>query len=189
MKINKRMQQLKLTKYSLSKMSEVPYATISDICNGKTDLRKCCSETVYRLAKALNVTMEELLADFIEERPDFELFKSEVCHRVRRMGDKEFIKYTLDSRMIRIYYDREWYPESLYLLAMVDYLSRINNIPLCNSYDDLRQVRLSETIYPRDILLISLVFENDDVKKEAYQNAIPEFKRYNIVENEVRNVI
>ena len=50
-----------MTKYRLSKQSGVPYATLSDICSGKTEITKCSAETIYRLAKELGVTMEELL--------------------------------------------------------------------------------------------------------------------------------
>ncbi len=39
---------------------------------------------------------------------------------------------TLERQEIRDYYNRKWYPESLYLLAMLDYLSRVNDIPICD---------------------------------------------------------
>ena len=42
------------------------------------------------------------------------------------MGDVDFIIHTLESNEIRVLFDRRWYPEALYLLAMIDYLSRIN---------------------------------------------------------------
>lgn len=50
-----------MTKYKLAKESGVPNATLSDICSGKTRLGKCSSDTLYRLAKALGVSMEELI--------------------------------------------------------------------------------------------------------------------------------
>ena len=31
----------KMSVYRLAKLSEVPYATVNDICNGKTKLEKC----------------------------------------------------------------------------------------------------------------------------------------------------
>ncbi len=39
----------------------------------------------------------------------------------------------LETDEIRSLYDKHRYPEALYLLAMVDYLSRENGIPLCIS--------------------------------------------------------
>ena len=59
--ITELMQKNAMTKYALAKKSGVPYSTISDITNGKTRLEKCEAETVYRLAKALDSTVEELL--------------------------------------------------------------------------------------------------------------------------------
>ena len=50
----------KMTKYRLAVLSDIPHATLSDICSGKTKLEKCSAETVYKLAKALNVPMELL---------------------------------------------------------------------------------------------------------------------------------
>lgn len=63
----------------------------------------------------------------MEKRCSFELFKSNVCHRLKEQGDIDFLIETLKEDMIRQYYDKKWYPESFYLLAMVDYISRENN--------------------------------------------------------------
>ena len=50
-----------LSRYRLSKISGIPWATLSDICTGKKNLEKCSAGTILRLAKALNLTMEETL--------------------------------------------------------------------------------------------------------------------------------
>ena len=49
-----------MTKYRLALEAGVPHATLNDICSGKTKLEKCSAETVYKLAKALGVSMELL---------------------------------------------------------------------------------------------------------------------------------
>ena len=183
------LQEKNMSVYRLAKTSHIPYATVNDIYNGKTRLEKCSAETVYRLAHALNVSMEELLAPCFIKRSSFENFKSTVCHRVKELGDINFIIDTLESQDIRTYYNRKWYPESLYLLAMLDYLSRENDVPICDDYDDLRRCRLEKPVYPAGILALSAAAQNDAAIKEAAKTAIPEFMRFNIVENEVRNVI
>lgn len=189
MTIQYALKQRNMSIYRLAKVSEVPYATVNDICNGKAQLEKCSAETIYRLARALDVSMEELLAPCFLKRSSFENFKSTVCHRVKELGDINFIADTLESEEIRTYYDRKWYPESLYLLAMLDYISRENDIPLCNDYDDLRRCRLEKPIYPASIRAVSAASKSDAALKRAAATAIPEFKRFNIIENEVRNVI
>ena len=152
-------------------------------------MEKCSAETIYRLAHALDVSMEELLAPCFVKRISFENFKSTVCHRVKELGDLDFIMDTLENQEIRTYYERKWYPESLYLLAMLDYISRENGSPLCDDYDDLRRCRLEKPIYPASIRAVSAASKSDAALKRAAATAIPEFKRFNIIENEVRNVI
>ena len=189
MTIQDALKEQKMSIYRLAKVSEVPYATLNDICNGKTRLEKCSAETIYRLAKALNVSMEELLAPCMVKRPSFENFKSTVCHRVKEQGDIPFIIDTLERQDIRSYYDRKWYPESLYLLAMLDYLSRENDVPLCDEYDDLRRCKRAELVYPASVRAMSTAAKNDAAMKHAIAAAIPEFLRFNIVESEVRNIV
>lgn len=183
------LRQNGISMYRLAKDSGVPYSSINDICNGKTRLEKCGADTVYRLSKALGVTMETLLEPYMKERISFELFKSNVCHQLKLLGDVQFLIQELEADNIRSYYGRGWYPESLYLLAMVDYLSRINGIPLCNKYDDLRHAKLEKTIYPSSITAMAAASGDDQIRKEASTAAIPEFMRFNIVESEVRDVV
>lgn len=189
MTIQEALRRKNMTIYRLAKNSGVPYATVNDIVNGKTQLEKSSAETLYRLAYTLEVSMEELLTPYLVKRTDFENYKSSVCHRVKEQGDIDFIINTLESQEIRVYFDKKWYPESLYLLAMVDYISRENDIPICDDYDDLRICKLDEPVYPASLRAMAIASNNDSVLKDAYVNAIPEFKRFNIIENEVRNVI
>ncbi len=175
--------------YRLAKMSEIPYATVNDIVNGKTRLEKCSGETIYRLSRALGVSMEELLAPCMIRRPSFENFKSTVCHQVKEKGDIAFIIDILEHQDIRTYYERKWYPESLYLLAMLDYLSRENNVPLCDEYDDLRRCKLEKPVYPAGIRAISAAARDDTALRQAADKAIPEFRRFNIIESGVRDVV
>ena len=125
----------------------------------------------------------------MEKRCSFELFKSNVCHRLKEQGDIDFLIETLKEDMIRQYYDKKWYPESFYLLAMVDYISRENNVPICNDYDDLRRQRMQEMIYPAGVLLTARVLGDESIKEQALKEAIPEILRFNIVESDIRNVI
>lgn len=132
--------------------------------------------------------MEYLVEPYIEKRLDFELFKSDVCHRLKDLGDVSFLIETLEKNDIDYYYRKKWYPESFYLLAMVDYLSRLNDVPLCGEYSELRKKKLKQTIYPSSVLALALATKDESVKTDAVKNSIPEFIRFNIVENEVRDV-
>ena len=154
MLITEQLEKKQMTKYKLSKLSGVPQTTINDICTGKVDLEKCSAGTLYRIAKVLGVSIEEILESAVSEhRASFETFKSNVCHNVKNMGDVDFMIHVLESDEIRTLYERKWYPEALYLLAMLDYLSRENNIPLCTKYDDIRTRRLAKPVYPIGVLI------------------------------------
>ena len=61
MSINEILTENGMTKYRLAKLSGVPHATLNDICSGKTRIEKCSGETLYKLAKALSVSMETLM--------------------------------------------------------------------------------------------------------------------------------
>ena len=55
------LEQKKISKYHLSKISGVPKTTIADICAGRSDIERCTAKTVMQLAKALECTMEEIM--------------------------------------------------------------------------------------------------------------------------------
>jgi len=188
MNINTLLDKKGMTKYRLAKTSGVPQTTVIDICSGKAKIENCSGETIYKLAKTLGVSMESLVSDSMEHRPGFETFKSNVCHSVKDMGDLDFLISTLETGKIRELYERKWYAESLYLLAMADYLSRENGFPLCAEYNDIRQAKLLKTVYPSGVLAMCAAYKSDEPKSESLREAIPEFLRHNIVEAEVRNV-
>lgn len=55
------LDQRKITKYHLSKISGVPKTTINDICSGKSEIERCSAKTVQQLAKALDCSMEDIM--------------------------------------------------------------------------------------------------------------------------------
>lgn len=184
------LEQQNLSTYQCSKLSGIPYTTLLELVKGKTSIEKCTAETFYRLSSALNITMDELYQQLhsSEIRVSFETFKSNVCHLVKEKGDIDFIIDTLQSDNIGRYWSHKWYPEAYYTLAMVDYLSRENQLPLCKNYDSIRSTSLKKTIYPRDIELAANLDPSLDIKEQAVAESIPEFIRFNIVEKEIRNV-
>ena len=136
--------------------------------------------------------MENLLLDNgkpAECRISFEVFKSNVCHLVKDKGDVEFLLSVLESQEIRRLYQKRWYPEALYLLAMVDYLSRVNGISLCKAYSNLRAAKLKTVLYPTGLVLEAKAANNPSLLKQSEQDAIPEFMSHNIVERDVRDVV
>mgnify|MGYP005786535909 FL=1 len=93
MEINKLLQEKGLTKYRLSVLSGVPHATLSDLCNGKTSIGKCSVETIYKLAKALGVSMETLVEDAFKPKPSGE----ELREKSYEYGLPEYLQSDLDA--------------------------------------------------------------------------------------------
>ena len=85
------LEERSMTIYQCAKLSGIPYTTLSEVVRGKTRIEMCSAETVYRLSKVLNVSMEDLMTDSLEARTDFEIFKSNVCHLVKDYDDLDFI--------------------------------------------------------------------------------------------------
>lgn len=194
MYLNDLLTEKKISRYRLAKESGVAQTTIADICSQKTRIEKCSADTLYKIAKTLHVSMESLIEQEMDAkntepyRSSFEIFKSNICHIVKDKGDIDFIIDTLSSDEVRTLYNRKWYAEAFYLLAMVDYLSHENNVPLCTNYNDIRSQKLQDTIYPTSAILSDTAMKTDIHRKKCIENAIPEFMNFNIVESEIRNV-
>ena len=182
------LQEKNMSIYQCSKLSGIPYTTLSELVRGKTNLENVSVGVAYKLSKVLNVTIEDLLELVNEQRIDFEIFKSNVCHLVKTNGDLDYIINTLQKDEVNRYWEKKWYPEAFYILAMIDYLSRINDIPLCDKYDHIRTKSLKEPLFPKGIKMISNLKSNTDIEDESIKEAIPEFLRFNIIEKDVYNV-
>lgn len=76
------------TKYRLAMKAGIPHATLSDICSGRTRIEKCSAETVYKLAKALNVPMELLTEDGIRQTEREQAYE---------FGLPEYLQHDLDA--------------------------------------------------------------------------------------------
>lgn len=66
MTIQQLMHDMQMSRYRLSKISGIPWTTLADIYSGKTHLNRCGAGTLFKLSKALGLSIEELLALEIE---------------------------------------------------------------------------------------------------------------------------
>lgn len=91
MTINEIINERNITKYRLSKLSGVPNTTISDICSGKTSITKCSVETLYKISKVLDVTMEFLVEETYKSKINSDREKS------FEYGLPEYLQHDLDE--------------------------------------------------------------------------------------------
>ena len=175
--------------YECSKKSGIPYSTLMDIMKGNTLIERVSSRNLHALAATLGMTMDALYSHMnVPERTSFETFKSQVRHEVKRLGDKIFIEEILGSDIISTYWRWEWYYEAFYLLGMLDYLCRVNKIATPVKYDNIREYKLPDTVYPMDLEIAAKFSTGLDNRERAKEESIPEFMKYNIVEKEIRDV-
>ena len=175
------LKEKKISLYKLADLSGVSYTTIFNIVHDKADIKKCAVGNVLRIANTLKLSVEDLVF-LCDSKYNYTVFKSEQCHLVHRLGEVEYIIDVLQERKIDYYWNLCCYAEAMYLVAMIDYLSRLNNIPICADYNYIRGCKLKEKRYPIDTRIERNLTNNDAVLEDAEKKGIPEFLRFNIVE-------
>ena len=83
MSLKEMIEQQHLTRYKVAKMCNIPQSTMRDLCSGKTDIKKASVETLYKLAKAFSISMEELL------------LKLSIDEKTAKRLDQSYLEYDL----------------------------------------------------------------------------------------------
>lgn len=170
-----------------SNISGIPYSTLLDIVNGKTFLSNSATSVTYRLSKVLNYPMEELVSiDIFYREESWDNFRSNVQHELKSMGDRNFLMRMVSDDIPNKYWEADRIKEALYLVAMFDYLCRINNMPRYNGFARLRDYKLNELCVSQDYIISDMLGINN--REDEIKNAIPEFLKYNILEGNIRDV-
>ena len=206
MYLNELMNACHMSRAELSARSNIPESTLRAILNGKAQLDRCEAATLYNIAYALDVSVEDLLEGYWDalERDapariavhddsslmNFYVLADSMLGRLRATGDLAFIDGIDQNGWIeRLYQGRE-YRCALFLLGMMDYLCRKNGVRQVARYDEYRKARLDGPVYA----LRTLNVNDDDgafqrARTEAENSAIPELGRYGIymTEEDIRH--
>ena len=160
MYLNELMNACHMSRAELSARSNIPESTLRDILNGKAQLDRCEAATLYNIAYALDVSVEDILEDYWEELAlgrtahtripvhddhslmNFYVLADSMLGRLRATGDLAFIDGIDQNGWIeRLYQGRE-YRCALFLLGTMDYLCRKNGVRQVARYDEYRKARL-----------------------------------------------
>ena len=206
MYLNELMNACHMSRAELSARSNIPESTLRDILNGKAQMDRCEAATLYNIAYALDVSVEDILEGYWDalERDapariavhddsslmNFYVLADSMLGRLRATGDLAFIDGIDQNGWIeRLYQGRE-YRCALFLLGMMDYLCRKNGVRQVARYDEYRKARLDGPVYA----LRTLNVNDDDgafqrARTEAENSAIPELGRYGIymTEEDIRH--
>lgn len=172
--------------YKCSKETGIPYATLSDIANFKSEPGNISTSILCLLAEYFDVSMDDMYTILmLRERVPFSNFRSEMCHKFKRNGDIKMLAYIRKGNYIPILWKLEWYPESLYLLAMLDEITEKNNAQICPDYDWYRKQKMKNLIIPPDIAMEVKLSGNENKLNFLKENADRYFMKYNILEGEL----
>ena len=180
--------------YQLEKASHISHATLNDIYNERSNIDNCSILVMSKIAASLNMDIDDLYKkltyrdlSLFTYNEDFDLFKSDTLQRLKREKEEDFIKRMATTDVINNFYQNNKYKEALYLLALLDYLSKKNSLPLLKQYDYLRDYKLDK-VYVSKSLYLLLAYKSTTITS-IYKECIKEFLKYNIVEAEIDNVI
>lgn len=176
-----------------SKLTGIPYSTLHELVSGKKDIRNCSMEMGYKISKVLDISMEQLYFESEKEKFDyqkFDMFKSNVCHMVKNLGELGFIEKSLKEDFTDYYWNLKQYPQAYYMLAMTDFLSERNGVPLYINYHDHRLHKLNEMVFPYSAILEIAMNpqKKEEIQNRYIEHAEPVFLKYGIVEGDVFNV-
>lgn len=206
MYLNEMMNDCHMSRAELSARSNIPESTLRDILNGKAQLDRCEAATLYNIAYALDVSVEDILEGYWDalERDaparitvhddsslmNFYVLADSMLGRLRATGDLAFIDGIDQNGWIERLYQSGQYRCALFLLGMMDYLCRKNGVRQVARYDEYRKARLDKPVYA----LRTLNVNDDDgafqrARTEAENNAIPELGRFGIymTEEDIRH--
>ena len=197
-----------MSRTDLSDLSGVPESTLRDILTGKAQLDRCEAATLYSIAEALDVSIEDILLSYWDEleeanAPDtfavheegtlmpFYLLVDATLSKLHKEGDLAVIRHIRANEWIEQFWDGGLYRAALFLLGLTDYLCRRNGVKPDSKFDACRNARLDRAVYA-----LRTLEENDDAcafeeaRCYAENNAIPELTRFNIymTEDDIRQM-
>ena len=173
MNIKKYLKENDISLKTMSEITTIPYTTLSDIVNEKVDLYECKYKTLKKLSLFLKISIDDL----VYEKEDFQTFRNNLHHEIKNSGLLEVAADVLQRKRIDYYYQNDDIVKALYLLSLVDYVCRINEIALCEDYANLRNKKLKEPFYVGDLV---------EASNPKY---IMEFKNHNIYEGELTDAV
>ena len=182
------LESKKVNGYLVSVNTGIPYMTVNDLMNGKTSIQNVTLKHAIKIANYLNISVEELAKLENPKVIEFRYFRNNTLHALKSAGAEAFIKKLINTKEIDFYYKNDGKEYAYYLLALLDYLCRCNNLPKYQErYNKIRKEKLDKPLFVGgDIFKFDKI---EDAEKEFNITVIPEFRNYNIIEGNVFNVV
>lgn len=187
------LQQKNISLYKLEKMTGLPHSTLLDIYHERVNIMRCSSFVLKKISEALEMSMDDLYKFLTYEDLSlvtcdlqFDLFKSNMCHEVKRLTYEKFIeRYSNDETIMKLYREQKYY-ESVYLLSLLDDLCNKTKRPIDTKFDSVREAKFDKLVVPESIYY--LLLNKQITMEEIYNESLPTFLSHNIIESEIDNV-
>lgn len=168
------LKKQKMNIRTCSMKSGIPYATLYPIIKGQVDIGTCAYYTVEKLAKVLGYRPDQI----VYHKEDFQTFRNNLHHDIKR-NDLQTVLGIIEHEDVEYYHLHGDYIKMLYLVATVDYISKKYEIPLCDKYDEIRNMKLEEPFFVGDSAFLN----------KGVDSGIEEFVKYNIVEGDLYDAV
>lgn len=177
----------KISAYTLAKETKIPYSTICDLVNGKTSIQNISLKYGLSIADYLKMDPKDLLKLTTVELIDFRYFRNNLLHDLKRTDPSVFVNRLISRKEIDFCVKNNGLDRALYLLALIDYLCRQYQIEINpNRYSTLRKEKLDKPLFPGSELVHFDTIE--DAERQLGITVLPEFRAFNIIEEDVWNV-
>ena len=182
-----------MTLYRLERRSALSHATLNDLYHERTKAENCSASLIHDIARSLNMKMDQLYAmltyddlSLIAYDESLDLFRSSVCHELKDLGYKEFLKKHLKQDTVRELSANNQNAKALYLLSIIDHLCVSHKIPFVKEYDAIRSQKLTKLYVPKSIYL---QLTNKMIRiSDVYRDSISSFLDHNIAEDNIYDV-
>lgn len=198
--LNELMDENDMSRAELSRISGVPESILRDILNGKAQIDHCEAGTLMAIADALDTTVEEIVTnywDFWEStlNPDemekipvhdndllayFYMAVSATLLKMGKAGEMGFVCDICNTDFVEAFFSPKSYRTALFLVGMIDYIHRKNNMNPDPRFDAIRDFCLDQPVYALDTLASDDADDLVKAKAFAEENAIPELVCFNI---------
>ena len=174
MKIKVYLKENHISVREMAAVTSIPYSTLNDIVNEKVNLEECQYKTLKKIAVFLKISIDDL----VYEKEDFQTFRNKLHHDLKCNNEIDVMLEILEKRRIDYYLLHQDMLKAMYLLSFLDYLSKKNQISLCQEYSELRSQSLREPYYV-----------GDRIETRKYENCIQEFVKHNIYEGDLYDAV
>lgn len=119
----------------------------------------------------------------------FEHFVSGIKHELKCSDCIKFIKKQIEMEIPLILWNNGDKIEAMYLLAIIDTISNLHEIPLCDIFNDIRVCRLETPYFPSGIIRYAKCFNLSPIECISIENVPNEFSKINIMEDDIYEYI